>query len=326
NLNIQRDLTPTTSVTVGYVGNHGVHMLNREDDVNSVLPALTPQGYLWPSPRGSGTRLNPNVGDIRGLYWAGDSLYDALQVSVEKRMSHGFQLGGSYTWGKIIDSGSASVIGDPFVNSISSLLYFCKSCRRGLADFNIAQTLVVNYVWDLPTPNNWGTIPSHVLGGWELGGVVTAETGVPITPLIGGDPLGLNSQDPYAFPNRLNISGCQSTVNPGNPNSYVKLNCFAAPSPLTLLGNAGRNTVVGPGLATYDFSLMKNNYIKSISENFNVQFRAEFFNILNRANFATPTDNETLFDQSGNPVGAAGAIDSTSTSQREVQFAVKVIW
>jgi len=159
-----------------------------------------------------------------------------------------------------------------------------------------------------------------------MGRSVTAETGVPITPLVGGDPLGLNSQDPYAFPNRLNIPGCQSPVNPGNPNNYVKLSCFAPPNPLTMLGNAGRNTVVGPGLATYDFSLLKNNYIKSISESFNVQFRAEFFNVLNRANFATPTDNETLFDQSGNPVGAAGAIDSTSTSQREIQFAVKVIW
>jgi len=326
NLNVQRQLTPSTSVMVGYVGNHGVHMENRADDVNVVIPTATAQGYLWPSPTGSGTRLNPGVGDIRGVYWGGDSSYNALELEVSKRMSHGFQLQGSYTWGKNIDTGSATDIGDPFTNSIASLLWFCNSCRRGLSDYNIAQTLVVNYLWDVPTPSNWGVVASHILGGWELGGIITAETGVPITPLIGGDPLGLNSNDPWAFPNRLAGPGCGSDVNPGNPINYVKLSCFAPPNPLTLLGNAGRNTVVGPGVADYDFSLMKNNYIKRISENFDVQFRAEFFNILNRANFSTPFDNETLFSQSGSAVGGAGALDQVSVPAREIQFALKLIW
>ena len=71
--------------------------------------------------------LNPNVGAIRGLYWGGDSEYDALEVQVTKRMSHGFQVQGSYTWGKNIDTGSASSVGDPFTNSISSLFWFCKT-------------------------------------------------------------------------------------------------------------------------------------------------------------------------------------------------------
>lgn len=326
NLNVQQQLTADTTMTLGYVGNHGVHMLDREDDVNSVLPTATPQGLLWPSPRGSGTKLNPNVGDIRGLYWGGDSEYDALELGVLKRMSHGFQVQGSYTWGKAIDTGSASVIGDPFTNSISSLFWFCKKCRRGLSDFSIAHTLVANYLWDAPTPKDWGAISSHLLGGWEVGGVFTAETGVPITPLIGGDPLGLNSNDPYAFPNRLSGPGCGSVVNPGNINNYIKLNCFAPPNPLTLLGNAGRNSVIGPGLMTWDFSLFKNNYIRRSSETFNLQFRAEFFNILNRPNFATPFHNNTLFDQNGNPVGGAGSIDQTSTTSRQIQFGLKLIW
>jgi len=323
NLNVQRQLTSNTSITVGYVGNHGVHMLDREDDVNSVLPTVTPQGLLWPSPRGSGTKLNPSVGDIRGLYWDGDAEYNALEVGVLKRMSHGFQVQGSYTWGKGIDTGSASVIGDPFTNSISSLFFFCKQCRRGVSDFNIAHTLVANYFWEVPTTKNWGTIGSRILGGWEVGGIITAETGVPITPLMGGDPLGLNSNDPYDFPNRLSGPGCSSPVNPGNPNNYIKLNCFAPPNPLTLFGNAGRNSVIGPGLVTWDFSLFKNN---RISERFNLQFRAEFFNILNRPNFATPFHNNTLFDQNGNPVGGAGSVDQTSTTARQIQFGLKLIW
>jgi hypothetical protein len=92
------------------------------------------------------------------------------------------------------------------------------------------------------------------------------------------------------------------------------------------MGNAGRNSIVGPGLVTWDFSLFKNNYIRKISETFNLQFRSEFFNILNRPNFAAPADNETLFDQSGNPIGGAGAVDATSTTSRQIQLALKVIW
>ena len=160
NLNIQRELTPSTTFMIGYVGNHGVHMLNRADDVNMVIPQATSQGLLWPFPAGSGTILNPVIGDIRGEYWTGTSLYDALELQLTKRMSHGFHVQGSYTWGKNIDTGSASVIGDPFTNSITSPLWFCSACRRGLSDFNIGQTLVVNYVWDVPAPENWGAVAS----------------------------------------------------------------------------------------------------------------------------------------------------------------------
>ena len=327
NLNIQRQLTPSTTLTVGYVGNHGIHMMDRADDVNLVLPTVTAQGYLWPSPRGSGTKINPNFGTIRGVYWDGTSVYDALQLQVSKKMSHGFQAQGSYTWGKNIDMGSSSVAGDQFTNSISSPpFWFCRECRRALSDFNIAQSLVINYVWNVPTPKNWGVIASHVLGGWQLGGIFTAQTGVPMTPLIGGDPLGLNSNDPYDYPNRLTGPGCGSDVNPGNPQNYIKLNCFAPPNPLTLFGNSGRNSVVGPGITTLDFSLFKNIYIKRISENFDAQFRSEFFNILNKANFATPVANSTLFDNTGNPVGGAGAINQVSTTARQIQFALKLIW
>jgi hypothetical protein len=349
NLNVQRQLTGTTTMMVGYVGNHGVHMVNRDDSYNLVIPTATPYGYLWPSPIGSGTLLNPNAGAILGLMWSGTQLYDALDVQVTKHMSHGFQVQGSYAWAKNIDTGSADQVSDPYVNSISSLLWFCNSCRRGLSDFNIAHSLVVNYLWDAPTPKNWeGVIGSHVLGGWELGGIISAKTGVPITPLIAGDPLGTRSSDPFAYPNRLKGPGCESPVNSGNASNYIKLSCFALPvapnslmtqcvpfgfpkAPIAgtcanLVGNAGRNSVVGPGLVNVDFSLFKNNYIQRISETFNVQFRADFFNILNRANFATPVDNETLFTQAGTPVGGAGAIDQTSTTSRQIQFALKVIW
>jgi hypothetical protein len=91
-------------------------------------------------------------------------------------------------------------------------------------------------------------------------------------------------------------------------------------------GNAGRNVVIGPGLGTVDFSLFKNNYIPKISESFNAQFRFEAFNVLNRPNFSPPTDNEFLFDQSGATIAGAGAIDLTTTTSRQLQVALKIIW
>ena len=93
-----------------------------------------------------------------------------------------------------------------------------------------------------------------------------------------------------------------------------------------LRGNLGRNAVIGPGLSKLDFSVFKNNYIRRISESFNAQFRAEIFNIFNRANFSSPTDNLAVFDQNGLPIQSAGLIDSTQTTSRQIQFALKLIW
>jgi hypothetical protein len=187
--------------------------------------------------------------------------------------------------------------------------------------------------------------------GWELGGILKANDGPPFTATFGtsgGDPLLLGSTDPWAFPNRLTGPGCQSLVNPGNPNNYIKTQCFAVPTapsvafyntycdpsqgsyPLcfNLRGNAGRNTIPGAGLLNLDFSLFKNNYVRKISENFNVQFRAEIFNILNHANFATPVepDNTDIFDETGALNSTAGLLTSTTTSSRQIQFALKVSW
>lgn len=344
NLAVQRQLTSSTTLTVGYVGNHGVHMLSRADDANSTQPIQTSAGLLFPFPAGSQKRLNPNFGAIRSVFWDGSSVYDALEVNVSKRFSHGFQIQGAYTFSKGIDTGSSSNVGDQFQNSISSLFQFCKSCTRGLSDFNIKHALSINYIWDLPTPRDWKGLLAHTLGGWQLGGVVTVQSGVPFTPLIGGDPLGLNSSDPFAYPSRVAGPGCSSPVNPGNASNYIKVQCFSVPmatpaiagqctafsavpgSCENLYGNVGRNTIIGPGLFTWDFALFKNNYIPKISETFNAQLRMEAFNVFNRANFAPPIDNSTFFDQNGNPVPGAGAIDQTVTPGREIQFGLKLIW
>ena len=350
NLNVQHEFTPNLTAMAAYVGSRGVHQPSEIDDMDVVVPVLTPAGYLWPSPVGSGTTLNPNFGAIRGQVWAGNSFYDALELQLSKRMSHGLQLQGSYTWGKSIDTSSAALAGDLFGNSISSLHWFDWRLTRGLSDFNIARTLVINGTWQVPTVKSASGALGRAVNGWELGGIYKVSDGVPFTATFGtdGDPQGLNSGDTWAFPNRLVGPGCGSLVNPGNPNNYIKTQCFAiatAPSSafytancdstlgtppqcFNLRGNAGRNILTGPGTSNFDFSIFKNNYVKRISENFNVQFRAEFFNILNRANFAVPiTPNNTdIFDSTGAPTGVAGLLTSTTTTAREIQFALKLVW
>src|SRR5207249_3168779 len=223
-------------------------------------------------------------------------------------------LEGSYTWGKSIDTSSGSLVGDEYSNSISSPLWFNPRLNRGLSDFNIAQNLEVNYTWEIGTPKWAAGIKRWALGGWQTVGVFEASTGVPFTPGFGGDALGVKSTDPNIdVPNLIAGPGCGSLVNSGNPVSYIKTQCFAVPNPITLRGNLGRNTLIGPGLVNFDFSLFKNNYIKRISDRFNAQFRAEFFNILNHANFAPPLDNRNIFNATGSPVDSAGLITSTQT-------------
>jgi hypothetical protein len=348
NLNVQRELIPNLTAMVAYVGSRGVHQPFRSDDINSVQPLQTSAPpYIWPAP-GSGTTLSPPVGQIVTLQWTNDTYFDGLEAELVKRMSHGFQVQGSYTWSRAIDQGAGTVAADSFVNSISTLFLFLPRSRRAAADFNISQNLVINYIWNIPTPNSLHGPAGWAARGWQLGGIFEVRTGLPFTPLIGGDPLGLLSHHPFDYPDRLRGPGCGSLVNPGNVNNYIKLQCFALPratpaiaaqcvpfqpggpgNPMltgtcsNLLGNGGRNEVYGPGLVNFDFSLFKDNKIK---ESLSLQFRAEFFNVFNHSNFNSPIANSALFNQDGSAVGGAGSFDSTSTSNREIQFALKLIF
>jgi len=326
NLNVQTQLTPTVAAQIGYIGGRGVHQPFRVDDMNIVLPiAHTAAGYFWPSPAGSGKNLNPNLGQISSLTWNDSSIYHGMQLRVTKKMSRGLEVGGAYTWSKSIDSGSASIAGDPFLNSITSLPFFDLRLSRGLSDFDIRQNFVINYIWRLPSPPS-DEFLNRLAGGWEIGGIYQASSGLPFTAILGGDPLGLNSSDTVEFPDRLFTPECKSLVNPGNPNNYIKTQCFAFPNPKTRFGNAGRNTLIGPGLSNFDFSVFKNNPIHKISETFNAQFRVEIFNVLNHPNFAPPLHNNTVFDTNGHRIATAGLVDTTATTSRQIQVALKLIW
>jgi hypothetical protein len=382
NLSVARELSSTLAVTVGYVGSRGVHQPYRVDNIDMVLPTtLTPEGYLWPIPNTAAPvtsamcadgstptptgcpwpRLNPKFGRINGTLWQANSFYDAMQVDVAKRVSHGIQFHGAYTWGKSIDTLSATEADDAFPNGLFNQPFFDQRTTRGLSDFNVAQTVVLSFTWEIPGPANGSKLPQWALSGWQLGGLYKASTGQPFTPILGGDPLATQLDETGEVPSY--IQGCNLTdknfkKNPAGP-IYINPNCFTLPqatpaiasqcqtvgfrapgtngttdpgSPgvpgtcANLRGNLGRNILIGPGLSKLDISVFKNNHVKRISENFNAQFRAEIFNILNRANFSSPTDNLQVFDQSGQRISTAGLIDSTQTTSRQIQFALKLIW
>jgi hypothetical protein len=383
NLNIQYQLTPSLTSLVAYVGSRGIHQPYRPDDADIVIPTLTSAGYLFPKvdalgnlftptcnqldPEGTETdptcappnRVNENYGSVRGMFYEGQSYYNALEAQLAKRMSHGFQVQGTYTWGRSIDTSSATVAGDAFGNSIASpSFFFNPRASRAVSDFNVSQTLVINGLWELPSPKSITGPARFLTEGWQLGVIFTASTGIPFTPTFGtgGDPNGTLSSDDWAYPNRLGGAGCQSLTNPGNPNNYIKTQCFSVPvapsqaffdancdpappsvgaalAPgdlrcFNLKGNSGRNIAISPGLREVDFSVFKNNYIRKISETFNIQFRAEMFNVFNHANFAPPVtpDNTDIFDPTGAPTGVAGLLTRTTTTAREIQFALKVIF
>jgi hypothetical protein len=356
NLSVQRELAPNLTATVSYVGSSGVHLPYDTDYGNGVIPTLTSAGWLYPAPIGSGTVNNPNFGQIIAQTFISHSSYDAMEVLIRKDMSHGFQIQGSYTWGKSIDNDSSSDFFSDFGNSIGFLpLLFNSSLYRGPSDFNVSQTLVVNALWQLPEAKSLPRFAGRAVNGWQIGGIYKATGGMPFTPTFGTGgsvPGTLTGGSSGGFPDRLSNSGaCHTAINKGNPNDYIDLSCFSLPTApsmafwtancdttsklygtskttepypvcLNLLGNASRNSLIGPGLSNLDFSVFKNN---RIGEKFNVQFRAEFFNILNRVNFGQPGSTD-LYGSNGAPSSSAGLLTSTATSAREIQFALKLSW
>jgi len=377
NFNIQRELAPAWTLIVGYVGSRSVHLSVAADDINLVQPMVTSAGLLVPcipaklqpgkgcGTQATGTAINPNWGGgtggagIRPVVFDGAASYGAGQAQLKKTMSHGLQGQISYTFGKCRDTSSAPVTGDTYLNSIAVPLLLVKSYRVGACDFDVRQTLVGSFIWEVPGPKS-GTA-SYLAGGWELGTIITATTGSPFTPTIGGggDPLGTGFNGDFSMDFANLVQGC-NPVQGGV--KYLNTKCFALPQATpdiaaqcqpfgfktpnpskgdpgsagilgtctNLVGNAGRNSIYGPGLTTVDFSIFKNTHVPRISEAFNIQFRAEFFNIMNHPNFAAPNflndSNNSIFDASGAPIAKAGVIGSTSTEARRIQLGLKLVW
>lgn len=391
NLSIQRQLSSDTSLTVGYVGSHGLHLLTRGDDGNmsgapgSAAPTVTtPYGYLFPcgppitatgctqgnTPTGANAQANPALGTIRYIFWNGSSNYNALNVNLEKVFAHGFQFQVAYTYSKSQDDTSQTIAGDTFANGINSPVWWLPQAYYGPSDFNVAHTLTINALYVIPTPKSWSGFMKTALAEWELGGIFSYNSGTPTTVTNTGDPLGLNNAGADPFGPLVRLPGCNPVnFTVGGPTvGYLNQNCFtepylptsavaslpygcagfpnagtagfipAAPSGQTYCSNlmplnVGRNTITGPSFSNLDFSIHKVFPITRISEFFNIQFRAEVFDIFNHSQFVPPQPNSGdsnagLINPDGSYAGVGNILSPANlqTPAREIQFALKLNW
>ncbi|MDP9053175.1 MAG: carboxypeptidase regulatory-like domain-containing protein [Acidobacteriota bacterium] len=322
NLRVEQELTHNMALSISYVGSHGYHNLISVDP-NSI-PAQVCQSATCTSggmgsargtvPQGAvyipvSTRPNPYLG--AGFFWytEGNTSYNALQIDVTRRFSKGLQVRGNFTWSRNLDMNSA-LTGAQGTNQAQMIenrnnlkLDWGPSALNVTAQSNISAT------YELPFGKG------RLLGGWQLNGIATIQSGFPITPQVGSNVSGDGDTRNPDRPN-LNPAFTGSIVT-GNPNQWFNPNAFLIPAAGTW-GNAGRGILTGPGLAEVDLSLFKKI---ALSERVTAQLRAECFNVQNRANFGTP--NAIVFSNGAvNP--SAGRITSTVTTSRQFQFGLKL--
>jgi Carboxypeptidase regulatory-like domain len=351
-LRVERQLSPNTALTVGYVGSHGYHEIVGVD-ANEPFPTICPASPCpanYPStfpaglantPVPAGTyyipfvapatpRANPAIANTWTWFSRGDSSYHALQVDFRRRFSRGLSLRGVYTFSKVLDDGDS--VNQTTAGNAPGLVSnpFNLRADKGLATFDVRNVAVINALYALPFGQgqplaNGPGWSSKLISGWSLASIVTVQSGFPFTPQLSYNPSNngdtRNPVRPFLNPN---FSGPVVT---GNPNQWFNPAAFLAPpSNSGFYGNVGRDTYIGPGLATSDFSVLKDTAIR---ERLNLQFRAEIFNLLDRANFNTPNLIVFTPPTPTNPTGlsgTAGAITSTSTFSRQVQFGLKLLW
>ena len=328
---VEQQIAPNTSLGLGYVGSHGYHEL-LSLDANQPVPTICP-AVPCPANLASGTAYypsgaplaNPNLANTTTWFSEGLSSYNALQVDVSRRFADGFQLRGVYTWSKSLDDGTAlnSSVG---ANAPGFVMFpLNPKLDWGPSTSDARHIVVINSSYELPFGSgkrflsNQHGLSQKVVAGWTLSGVETIQSGLPFTPQLGFNPTNNgDSRNPIRPSWNPSFSG---PVILRSPSRYFNPNAFVLP-PLGTYGNVGRDVLYGPGLATTDLSLAKNT---SISEKLRLQFRAEFFNIFNRANFGSP--NAVVFaSASASPSPTAGLITSTSTTSRQIQFGLKLLW
>ena len=306
NFTVEQQLDRNTALRVAYVGSFGYHGLLSVDPNTIPAQICAERGRLPVGRRGRGTArgtvpqgaqyipvgTRPNPYLRRGFFWytEGNSSYNALQTDVTRRLSHGLQFRANYTWSKNLDMNSG-LTGAQAQNQAQMILdrndlpQGLGACPPSTSPARPASPAAMSCrsATRQTLAEQAGGLGSQLAGGWQLNGIATLLSGFPFTPQIGSNRSG---DGDTRNPDRPSVNpSFTGPVVLGSPNQWFNPNAFLLPAVGTY-GNLGRGTLTGPGLATLDLSLFKNT---ALSEKVSLQFRAEFFNLLNHAISGRPT-------------------------------------
>jgi len=322
-LNVQRQFGSNWVVEAGFMGNESHHLYGFQD-ANQAIPF----GYLG---NGATTPVSTrlpflNYGVIQLVADGGNAIYNAFSLKVTRRFRQGLSLISSYTWAKSIDDTSG--IRTQGFDTLFPQNSDCIRCERGLSSFDVRQRSVTSVLYDLPIGKGKMVNLSNraldaVVGGWQSGGILTLQTGVPGSLTIGGVDNAATSDGGYDRPVATGVSPYVSNSTPSrwlNPAAFTE----AAPG---FFGNVGRDTIEGPGIFSIDFEVHK-QFRMPYKEGHILQFRLEAFNVLNHPNWGMPSLNilsgPAFAGQPGtNAHQNFGVVSGTQTNMRQVQLGLK---
>lgn len=301
NFAIEQALPSAMSLEIVYAGSKGTHL--------QVL--IDPNEVMIPGPGDvQSRRPYPNYGPFAAIQDRGNSTYHSLQVKAQKRYTHGLSFLSSFTYSKAINDLPEICCNQPYPQNSYNL-----TAEKGLADFDQRLRWVLSFDYELPFGRgrhflNGNRLLDLAFGGWHLGGIYTLASGFPFSPQLGYDPSNTGDQGTVRTDR---IANGNLPSGQRDPNLWFDINAFPFPATYTF-GNAGRNILIGPGVNVLDGSIRKEF---ATTETQRLEFRAEFFNMVNHPNFAQP-DN---FIDDG--PGAAGVITSLAIPMRQIQFGLK---
>ncbi len=323
---VQREIARDMVLDVSYLGSEG-HKLPIPWNINQAIPG---PGSV------AGRRPFPGYGNIVGGFISsiGNSSFNAAQVRIERRVGSGLSFISSYTWSKSIDDDSG-------ISTDSDASRHAQNARnlrleRAASDYDASHRWVVSYVYDLPFGRGRHFSPSShvanaIVGGWQLTGILTLQSGRPFTVLTGSD-----ASDTDGGNDRPNLIGDPHVLNPGpdrwfNPctllaDGITRRNCASGDTPAWQVnargafGNAGRNVLRGDGLKNFDLGIYRNF---QPTERLKIEFRSELFNLPNHPNFFFP--NASASSRAFGTVSRA-AFQSQTGAQRQIQFGLKLVF
>jgi hypothetical protein len=343
-LKIEQQIAPATSLTIGYSGSHSYHQI-MNGDLNEPAYTIAANGQVFYPASGTTTpaapiKANPAVANTTSWWGGGSGNYNALVVDLRQNFNHGLQFRGNYTWSKNLDDGSAwntSVSSNtPAFVEVPSLPHL----DYGPAATDIRNVASINATYQLPFGQNKAffgnasNLTDHLVSGWSLASITTLLSGFPFSPQLGYNPTGSgDSRNPV----RPNVNPAFSgPLYPGGSTAqrvaqFFNPAAFSAPA-AGYVGNAGRDSLTGPNFADWDLSLLKDT---ALSERTRLQFRAEFFNILNHTNLqlpnevvysAGPTQGTTANQNTVAALGSPGVISATANTSRQIQLGLKLLF